>query len=133
MEWTYNGELLTEEFLDDYMGFVYIIHNLENDRSYIGKKLFKKRRSRKVKGKHKRTVTVTESDWRDYFGSNKELLEDVKRLGPEKFKREILHLCKSKGMCNYLELKEQILRGVLESDRYYNSWIFVRIHKKHVT
>ena len=50
------------------------------------------------------------------------------KLGKEKFTREILHLCKSKGECNYIEAKEQFARGVLESDDYYNGHIRVRVH-----
>ena len=130
MQWTLKSELLSENVFEDYLGFVYLITNTENGRKYVGKKLFKNTRTKKVKGRRKRTIK--ESDWKDYYGSNKELLDDVKRLGPEKFKREILHLCKSKGECNYLELKEQILREVLESEEYYNTWIYVRIHKAHL-
>jgi len=46
--------------------------------------------------------------------------------------REILHLCQSKGECGYLEAKEQFIRGVMETDDYYNSWIMVRVRKSHI-
>jgi hypothetical protein len=60
------------------------------------------------------------------------LQKDVLQLGHEKFVREILHLCKSKGECGYLEAKEQFVRGVMESEDYYNTWIMVRVRKSHI-
>ena len=53
-----------------------------------------------------------ESDWRDYYGSNKHLQEDVKKMGEDFFHREILHICKTKGECAYMEAKEQFDREV---------------------
>ena len=53
-------------------------------------------------------------------------------LGLDNFSREIIHLCQSKGECGYLEAKEQFIRGVMESDDYYNSWIMVRVRKSHI-
>jgi len=50
----------------------------------------------------------------------------------DNFKREILHLCKSKGVCGYLEAKEQFVNSVLENDDYYNTWIMVRVRKSHL-
>ena len=90
--WTYQRKPLTE-IPDGYVAFVYMITNLANDRKYLGKKLF--RFTRKVKGKRNRKVI--DSDWLTYYGSNKELKADVEALGPDQFKREILHLCNSKG------------------------------------
>jgi hypothetical protein len=127
--WLYDNVEFTD--VGEYVGFVYIITNLTNDRKYIGKKNFYFTKTRTVKGKRKRTKV--ESDWKDYFGSNKELQEDVERLGKDLFKREILKLCKSKGEFGYYEAKYQFENNVLESDNYYNTWIMVRVHKKHLT
>ena len=88
------------------------------------------KRLQKVNKKKKR-IKVS-SDWQSYYGSNSELQNDVKLLGEESFTREIIHLCKSKGACGYLEAKEQFIRNVLESDDYYNSWIMVRVRKSHL-
>ena len=71
-------------------------------------------------------------DWEEYYGSSKYLHEDIKELGASNFTREILHLCKSRSECAYLELKEQINREVLESDLFYNDWIQVRVRKEHL-
>ena len=128
VNWTYQGKPL-ETLPEECVGFVYLITNTKTGRMYVGKKLAKFKRSRPpLKGrKNKRRHTV-ESDWQDYYGSSDLLTEDVNTLGKEKFKREIIHLCKSKGECNYLEAKEQFARGVLESDDYYNGHIRVRVH-----
>lgn len=129
-QWTYQDKPVSEADVKNYVGFVYLITNIFSNRKYIGKKLFKFTRTKKVKGKKKRTKV--KSDWETYFGSNKELLADVTKLGEDSFRREILHLCSSKGMCNYLEAKEQMLSGALESDDYYNDWIMVKVHRSHM-
>jgi Putative endonuclease segE, GIY-YIG domain len=128
--WLYQGKEINEDQIDGYTGFVYLITNLTNNRRYIGKKLFKSTRTKVIKGKRKKVRK--DSDWRDYYGSNAALKEDVASLGPENFTREILHLCKSKGTANYLEMKEQIDRRVLESDQWYNDWIMVKVHRSHI-
>lgn len=126
--WLYNNEPF--EDVGEYVGFVYLITNLTNQRKYIGKKNFYFSKTKQVKGKKKRTKI--ESDWRTYFGSNKELQKDVDQFGEDCFKREILRLCKTKGEFAYFEAKYQFDNKVLESDEWYNTWIMVRVHKKHV-
>lgn len=128
--WLYEGEEIDDNAVVEYVGFVYCITNLTNNKKYIGKKLFKSTRTKTIKGKRKRVKK--DSGWRDYFGSNSVLQNDVKSLGPKNFKREILHLCKSKGTANYLEMREQIDRRVLESDDWYNDQIYVRVHRSHI-
>lgn len=131
MSWWYQFKEL--EHIEGYVGMVYCITNTTNDKKYIGKKLFKFTRTKKpLKGKTRKRKVKIDSDWREYFGSNAELLDDVAKLGEDKFTREVLHLCETKGMCNYLEAREQMERKVLESDQYYNTWIMVKVHKKHV-
>lgn len=128
VNWTYNNKVV-DELPEDCVGFVYEITNTVSGRKYIGKKLARFKRSRKpLKGRvNKRRYTV-ESDWQDYFGSSDQLLADVELLGKDKFKREILFYCNSKGECNYVEAREQFARKVLESDEYYNGHIRVRVH-----
>ena len=127
--WFYNGEYIDSP--GDYIGFVYIITNQINNRKYIGKKNFYFSKTKQVKGKKKRYKV--DSDWLDYYGSNKELQEDVKTLGKENFKREIVRLCKSKAEFGYYEAKLQFDNKVLESAEWYNTWIMCRVHKKHLT
>lgn len=129
MCWYFNDEALGSP-PDGSVGFVYCILNKLDGRSYIGKKNFYFAKTKQVKGKKKRVKV--ESDWKDYWSSSDELKADVQRLGAENFTREILHLCKTKGELNYLEAHEQFARGVLFSDKYYNSYIMCRIHRSHI-
>ena len=128
--WLHDGTIIDSDIIEKYVGFVYQITNLTTGRRYIGKKLLKRTKTKQVKGKKKRTLV--ESDWKTYYGSNKELQEDVSQLGALNFKREILRLCKSKGECNYFEAKYQFELKVLESEDFYNCWIQVKVHKAHL-
>jgi hypothetical protein len=130
LEWIFDKNTFTTEQIGDNYGFVYVITNLSNNKKYIGKKFFYSSKTKQVKGKKKKIKVF--SDWESYYGSNSELQNDVEKLGKEMFTREIIHLCKSKGTCGYLEAKEQFIRNVLESDDYYNSWIMVRVRKSHL-
>lgn len=130
--WIYNDKEIGDDEITDYVSFVYRITNLETGKQYIGKKNFTKVRSKKVKGQVRKKKIKSASDWRKYFGSNLTLLADVERLGQDRFKREILKLCKSKGTANYWEAKYQIEEGVLESENYYNDWIMVKVHRSHI-
>jgi len=127
MNWTYNGDEVTE-IPDEYEGFVYIITNLTDDRKYIGKKLAKFKTTKPpLKGKKNKRRGYKESDWKDYWGSSDRLNADVEKLGKDKFTREILYFCKSRGEMSYLEAREQFSRRVLETDEYYNGIINVRV------
>ena len=127
MQWTYQGEQVNE-IPEGVEGFVYLITNTTNNRKYIGKKLAKFKTTKPpLKGKKNKRRGYKESDWRDYWGSSDKLQADVDELGPEKFTREILYLCKGKGEMSYIEAREQFDRRVLESDEYYNGIINVRV------
>lgn len=129
--WYYGDKEFTEEQIEDNIGFVYLITNLEDNRLYIGKKLFTFSKKLYRKKKNKRVQAA--SDWMTYYGSNEELQDDVKRMGADKFRREILRLCKSKSECNYYELKEQVERDALLFPKlYYNAYIGTRISRKQL-
>ena len=131
--WYYGGKEFTSEMIGDYIGFVYVITDLSNNKKYVGKKLFtSKRRLPPLKGKTRKRTVIKESDWMDYFGSSEEVKQLVEELGPKNFHREILHLCESKGVMSYLEAKEQFDRDVLLSEEYYNGIINCKIHRTHV-
>ena len=131
--WLYNGKEISNDDIEGHVAFVYIITNLENNKRYIGKKVFKSIRRKKVKGKTRRKKVEKESDWQEYFGSNIGLLADVEKLGRDRFEREIIKLCKSKGTANYWEAKLQMQHEVLENpDKFYNDWIFVKVHRSHI-
>lgn len=131
LEWQYNKETFTEEMIGDNYGFIYIITNLSTNKQYIGKKFFYSTKTKQVKGKKKKEKV--QSDWKSYYGSNDILKNDVKELGKENFHREIIHLCLSKGECNYMEAYEQFTKDVLRKpNEYYNHWIMVRVHRNHL-
>ena len=130
LNWIYKELEFTENMIDDNYGFVYVITNEITNKKYIGKKFFYSSKTKQVKGKKKKIKVP--SDWQTYYGSNEDLKKDVIIHGKESFRREIVHLCKSKGVCGYLEAKEQFINGALESENYYNSWIMVRVRKSHI-
>lgn len=130
LNWLYKDKEFTEEQIGENYGFVYLITNLTNNKKYIGKKFFYSSKTKVVKGKKKKLKVS--SDWQTYYGSNEELKKDVIIHGKENFKREILHLCLTKGTTGYLEAKEQFLNCVLENDNYYNTWIMVRVRDSHI-
>lgn len=125
MDWVYGGKPL-HEAPEGFVGFVYLITEIESGKKYVGKKLFWG--MRKVKGRRKKT----ESNWREYFGSSKALQDRLEVLGPEGYHREILHLCKSKGDMTFLEMREQFQRDVLFREDYYNEFMGGRLHSKHL-
>ena len=131
--WYYNGEEFTSEMIEDNIGFVYIITDKSNDKKYVGKKLFQsKRRLPPLKGKTRKRTVIKESDWQEYFGSSDEVKALVEEKGADNFHREILHLCKTKGVMSYLELYEQMKNHVLLDDNFYNGIVQVKIHRSHV-
>ena len=125
--WTYNN-IVVNELPDDAEGFVYLITNLTNNRKYVGKKLARFKTTKPpLKGRKNKRRGTKESDWRTYWGSSDYLNADVLTLGQDKFTREILYYCPSRGILSYMEAKEQFDRKVLETDEYYNGIINVRI------
>jgi hypothetical protein len=130
-KWVYKGRVynLPKEYTyNDLYGFVYCITNRATNRKYIGKKFFWKAKTLPItKTRKRRKKLKVESDWKDYWGSNKHLQEDVNKCGQDMFYREILHLCKTKGECAYMETKEQFDREVLMTEDYYNGIINCRI------
>ena len=129
--WLYKGEPFTSDDIGDLFGFVYRITNLSTGKQYIGRKYFWQKR--KPKG-GKRRVT-SESDWKRYFGSSEELKRDIKELGRENFRREIISVHSTLGQTNYEETRQLFLNNVLTEHvdglpKYYNSNILGRYMRK---
>ena len=130
--WYYNNEQF-DTTPNEFQGFVYLITEIDTDRKYIGKKNFWKPKTLPITKKRKRRVrTRTESDWREYFGSSREVQTLVEEKGKDNYKREILKLCKTKGEMSYYEAKLQFENDVLLRDDYYNEFIGCKIHSKHL-
>lgn len=109
-------------------GFVYNIINKSSGKEYIGKKQFKHKVKKKpLKGKKRKRIDNKESDWKDYTGSSNDLNEDIKKYGKNNFEFIIIKICNSKWELSYEEIKEQIKRDVLLSEKFYNGIINVRI------
>lgn len=125
--WCYKSNDFNEEGNEDLIkhnvGFVYLITNNLTGKMYVGKKLFRWTRQKKL----------VASDWKTYWGSNDELKKDVREKGENNFTRDILHLCETKSLCSYLEAKEQILRDVLLfPEKYYNNWVMLKVTRRHL-
>lgn len=138
-----NKWLHSEEFdPQDYFGFVYKITNLTNSKFYIGKKYFYHTSNVKLGKKELAALPVTrgrksttkqvikESDWKSYWGSSKELQQDVKELGAEMFECIILKLCKDKKELTYYELHYQCTNECLLSYNSYNDNILGKFFRK---
>ena len=130
--WRFNGEIFESSDIQDYFGFVYLIHCIPTGRKYIGRKYFwsyrtPRGKSRKVK---------SESDWKKYYGSCPELKDDVNLWGKTSFNRTILSLHKTKGKCNYEETRQLFVNNVLTealddgTPAYYNSNVLGRYYRK---
>lgn len=113
---------------DNTFGFIYEIINTKTDKKYIGKKqCFMRIKRKPLKGYKRNRISKTESSWKEYTSSSKELNEDIKNYGKENFVFKILKTCGSKWELAYEEIKEQIQKNVLLRDDYYNGIINVRI------
>ena len=127
-KWMYGEDFNPE----DYTGFIYKITNLTNGKFYIGKKSFFHNTNVKLGKKELAALPVTrgkkptkklvtkESDWRTYWGSNKELINDVKELGEDCFECIILKLCTTKKQLTYFEVHYQCTHDCLLGANSYN-------------
>ena len=131
--WTYLGKAFESEDISEYYGFIYRITNTVNGFDYVGRKYFKTIKKRPpLKGKKNKRRETIETDWKEYWGSSPRLLADIERLGKDKFTREIIHLCNSRGETNYMEAYYQFTEGVLLREDNYNGIIQIKLGKNSV-
>lgn len=125
--------------MDKPYGYIYITTNSITGKFYIGKKNYTFRRRKKLTKKELAEITTKgrkpkfkyvekESDWREYLGSSKELLEDVKKYGKENFEVRMLKECQDSVNLTFWELYYQIAYQVLFEDTY-NGQILNRFYK----
>ena len=130
--WLYNDKEY-DTTPEQFQGFVYVITEIDTNKRYVGKKNFWKPKTLPITKKRKRRIrSRTESDWREYYGSSKEVSLLVEQKGTSNYKREIIKLCKTKGEMSYYEAKYQFDNDVLFRDDYYNEFIGCKIHARHL-
>lgn len=142
--WTYKGKLvvdLTDMPFDTY-GFIYQITHKTTGKKYIGKKVLYFERSKKLTKKELAEQTgrgrkptskkvTTESDWKTYYGSQKDFTELVRTFGQEDFVREILEFVPSKKLLTYYECKHLFSVGAIEPNSlYYNDNLLGKFFRK---
>ena len=149
--WTYKSRLVTEisDMPEGTYGFIYETTHRPTGQKYLGKKVLYFERNkrlgkralealkeeRKAKGIGGRVPlkqkVITESDWKDYYGSHKEILRLVKEGSPMDFERKILHYVQNKKQLTYFECKYLFINEVLENrDKYINDNILGKFYRK---
>jgi hypothetical protein len=130
--WLYKNKVINklENLPENTFGFIYKITNKTNGKFYIGKKQIMSQTNVKLgkkelealptqRGKKpSKKLVIKESNWVDYMGSNKFLLEDIKALGEKNFLKEILIICANKKLLTYWELATQCKYDVLQVNSY---------------
>ena len=140
--WMYQGRLITDisDMPEGTYGFIYEVRHKPSDTRYIGKKvLFFERNKRlgkralqalkeeRAKNGLKGRVPLkqkirTESDWKDYFGSQKEIVALSKNdIAGENWEKRILEFVPNKKLLTYYETKHLFINNVLEDN--YSSHI----------
>lgn len=141
MNWTYKNQS-EFEIPENSIGYIYKITNLADGRIYIGRKMLlsnrKKRLTKKEKllPENKRKTfkrDIKETDWKKYWGSSIDLLDDIKLLGEDNFSREILLFCSNKTDVSYYEMHFQIKYEVLFSNSYNKHLANTKFYKGKVS
>ena len=141
ISWTYRGKDFTDiaKAPEDAFGFIYKITNLTNGKYYFGRKNLGSVTKRKLTLKEKKLPENSrktykfirkESAWKNYCGSSKSLLEDLK-IG-HKYSKEILEFCSSKALMTLKETTHIVCSGSLQDVNSYNMWVSAKIYKKHL-
>jgi hypothetical protein len=142
-DWWYRGKKITpEDIPEEAVGFCYRITDWGPDfplgKIYIGKKSLSSSRRVRMSAKEKATLATRkvfkivkkDSDWQNYNSSCIPLKQAIIER-PKDFKKEILQFAFSKKNLTYLELRQQFLDRVLETDSY-NLNIFAKFFKPDV-
>lgn len=133
--WTYQGRVITSisDMPEDTYGFIYEVTYKPTGVKYIGKKVLYFERNKRLgkkalnalreeraeKGLRGRVPIkqkiVSESDWVDYFGSQKEILTLSKEDNAgENWEKRILQFVPNKKLLTYYETKFLFKCGILE-------------------
>ena len=135
MSWTYKGKTIKDltDFPPNTYGFVYCVTHKPSNKKYIGKKVLyfskKVKIGKKELAKMQNLVgrrpayklAIKESDWLNYYGSQKEL----KSLLAES------KIVPNKKLLTYFETKYQFVYQVLEKpDEFFNDNILGKFYTK---
>ena len=136
--WSYQGKVITsiDDMPEGTYGFIYEVRYKPTDVRYIGKKVLyfernkrlgkralERLREERVKNGIKGRVPIkqkiiTESDWKEYYGSQKEIIALVKKdNAQENWEKRILEFVPNKKLLTYYETKHLFINNVLE-DKY---------------
>jgi hypothetical protein len=135
--WTYQGRYFNDisDFPEDTYGFIYEVFHKPSGLKYLGKKVLRFERNkrlgkralqalkeeRKAKGIGGRTPLkqkiITESDWKDYYGSHPKIIKLVKESVDLRadFEKKILDFVPTKKLLTYYECKHLFINDVLET------------------
>ena len=145
MDWNYNGKKILEssQFPKNTYGFVYKTTHLPSGKAYIGKKILiytsKAKLTKKdlslyeghLGRKPKYKIIKKESDWKNYYGSNKLLKELLEKEPTDHFERYIIKLAPNKKLLTYYETQYQFIYQVLEKpDKFFNDNILGKFFTK---
>ena len=141
MNWLLKGQevLDVSQFGQGAVGFVYKITNTKTGKFYIGRKILESKTKKLLTKKEqtewdkpgripKKKLVVKESDWANYWGSCKPLLEELKTNKAD-FTREVLRVCYSKKELSYYETYFQFEYKVLHVDSF-NENILGKFYRK---
>jgi len=149
--WIYKDRLITsiDDMPEGTYGFIYQVNHKKSGLKYIGKKVLyfernkrlgkralqalrEERAKKGIKGRVPlKQKVVTESDWKDYYGSHPKIKELLKKDGEMAFSRKILSFVKSKKELTYYECKELFINEVLERNhQYINDNILGKFYRK---
>jgi len=106
-----NGRIVEYDSVDKFpsncVGFIYKITNVKTGKFYIGRKSLYSNTKKRLTKAEKALQTgpgrkptskrvIAESNWINYWGSNKTILQEIKEGGTDYFRKEILKFCCSK-------------------------------------
>jgi len=144
MNWLYYEDEIVNisQFPEGTYGFIYKVTHILSNKIYIGKKVLYHNQKKKLTraelelltGRGRKSlykIVQKESDWKTYYGSQKDIKEYITQGKKEEFKREIIQFVNNKKLLTYFETKWLFINGVLEyPDAFYNDNILGKFYRK---
>ena len=143
-----NGRIVEYDSVDKFpsncVGFIYKITNVKTGKFYIGRKSLYSNTKKRLTKAEKALQTgpgrkptskrvIAESNWINYWGSNKTILQEIKESGTDYFRKEIIKFCFSTKELTYWEMHFQCINEVLLTDKSYNDTILGKFYKGDLT